>query len=233
MKGVMGKRQEHRRERRRAVLDAAMAIVVEEGAAALTMPALAARLGVAVGGLYRYFPSKEALLVALQGEALGAFAAELAAEAAAEATTALAPEAAALHRIARLAWGYLDDAARAPARHRLIDALLSAPDPLLGAEAAEAAEAPLRELLASCAALVEAACARGALAPGDPQARTHVLWATVHGLDHLRKRDPRLPPALRSEALARGALETLLRGWGAQERPLAEALAALPPLRAR
>ncbi len=233
MTSLMGKRQQHRRERHRAVLAAAMAIVVEEGLAALTMPALAARLGVAVGGLYRYFPSKEALLVALQGEALGAFAAEVAAEGAAIDTGDLEPQAAALHRIARLAWAYLDDAVRAPARHRLIDALISAPDPLLGAEAAEAAEAPLRELLTSCAALLSAACERGALATGDPHARTHVLWAAVHGLDHLRKRDPRLPPALRSEALARGALEALLRGWGAPERALAVALAALPPLRER
>src|SRR5690606_778510 len=118
-----------------------MAIVVEEGALALTMPALAARLGVAVGGLYRYFPSKEALLVALQGEALGELVAELAAERGAveAAAAALDPQAAALHRIARLAWAYLDDAVRAPARHRLIDALISAPDPLLGTDAAEAA----------------------------------------------------------------------------------------------
>ncbi len=211
-----------------------MAIAVEEGLTTLTMPTLAKRLGVAVGGLYRYFPSKEALLVTLQAEALEGFAADLAAaEGEAERWSPQGPldaEATALHRVARIPWSYLEDAARAPARHRLIDALLSAPQPLLAPEQATAAEAPLGQVLGRAAAVLEEAQQAGALGLGDAAVRTHVLWATVHGLDHLRKRDLRQPEALRVDPLARAALAALLRGWGAADAPLAATIEALPPL---
>ncbi|MCA9555215.1 MAG: helix-turn-helix transcriptional regulator, partial [Myxococcales bacterium] len=55
-----------REARRQAIVDEALALVTEGGFEALTLQRLAGRLGYAVGALYRYFPSKEALLAALQ-----------------------------------------------------------------------------------------------------------------------------------------------------------------------
>ena len=59
-------RRELRREtRRREIVDVALDIVVRDGLTALTMPRLARELGVAVGGLYRYFEGKDRLVAAL------------------------------------------------------------------------------------------------------------------------------------------------------------------------
>ena len=49
-----------------AILDASARILVERGYAGLNTNAVAQRAGVSIGSLYQYYPSKEALLVALQ-----------------------------------------------------------------------------------------------------------------------------------------------------------------------
>lgn len=59
---------EHRARRRADVLRAAEDIVVGEGSHALTLAAVAARTGLARPSVYAYFPSTEALLVALVEE---------------------------------------------------------------------------------------------------------------------------------------------------------------------
>jgi AcrR family transcriptional regulator len=51
------------RERRNRILDAAIATAAQGGYEAVQMRAVAARAGVAVGTVYRYFPSKVHLLV--------------------------------------------------------------------------------------------------------------------------------------------------------------------------
>ena len=52
---------EAQRERRKRILDATMAIASKGGYEAVQMRAVADRADVAVGTLYRYFPSKEQL----------------------------------------------------------------------------------------------------------------------------------------------------------------------------
>jgi len=54
-----------RDDRRRAILDVASDLFTQEGYAAASMSAIAARLGGSKGTLYNYFPSKELLFAAL------------------------------------------------------------------------------------------------------------------------------------------------------------------------
>lgn len=54
--------------RRRQILDATGALLLEDGYEALTVSKVAARAGVAKGTVYLYFDSKQALLAALQAE---------------------------------------------------------------------------------------------------------------------------------------------------------------------
>lgn len=58
-------KQARSRERVDAILDAAEAVFLERGFATATTNQIAARAGTSIGSLYRFFPNKEALLVAL------------------------------------------------------------------------------------------------------------------------------------------------------------------------
>src|SRR5206468_11838153 len=57
-------------DRRRAILDAASRVFLEQGVHAAKMRDIAAELGMAVGNLYYYFEDKEDLLAFVQEDAL-------------------------------------------------------------------------------------------------------------------------------------------------------------------
>jgi AcrR family transcriptional regulator len=60
-----------------AVLSAAAHILEERGLAAFNTNAVAERAGVSIGSLYQYFPSKDAILVALMEQSLTMFSEDL------------------------------------------------------------------------------------------------------------------------------------------------------------
>jgi len=206
-----------------AILDAATELVVESGLEALTLQRLAGDLGLATSALYRYFPGKTELVVALQTRAI----AELASEITAELDFPSESRAEALARVWIALDVFLEGPVRHPARHGLIDAFLSAPEAQLDAAALATVEATLGPLLAAVAQALGVAAERGALEPGDAQARTRLAWAAMHGLHHLRRRDRVEPRARRSPALGRAMIETLFLGWGASQETLERARALL------
>jgi AcrR family transcriptional regulator len=61
-------REDHRAATRRRIIDAVSALVAEEHPATVSVPAVARRAGVGVATVYRYFPTKEALLDAAARE---------------------------------------------------------------------------------------------------------------------------------------------------------------------
>ena len=67
------KRADKRRSMEEAVLDTATEMLREGGPEALTIAGLAAQLDVSVGGLYRYYPSKGAILVGLEKRAITSY----------------------------------------------------------------------------------------------------------------------------------------------------------------
>ena len=71
----------HRRKRpaeiRRALLDNAMQIAVDQGLGAVTVQAVAAASGVTKGGLLHHFPSKQALIDAVFSDLLDRFSEDL------------------------------------------------------------------------------------------------------------------------------------------------------------
>lgn len=74
---VVGSVAEHHALRRRGILDAAVAVLGEEGAQALTPAAVAARTGLARNSIYQYHPSTGALVAAAVEESLRRSASEV------------------------------------------------------------------------------------------------------------------------------------------------------------
>ncbi len=226
------KRADKRRSMEEAVLDTATEMLRQGGPEALTIAGLASLLEVSVGGLYRYYPSKGAILVGLEKRAIASYRAaqEALLDELEPRLRRTAPDVAALARVLAASTAYLEHARRDPVQHRLLTQLLAVPETLLDDREGQEVELYVRPVLERCATLFEAAAACGALSEGDAAVRTFVLWAALQGADQFRKRDRLLPPRLHSWALADGAADGLLRGWGASDRALAAARRLVPPL---
>ena len=69
--GQPGLRSRSQHQRRKRIVQAAAALASRGGVEAMQMRTVAERAGVALGTLYRYFPSKMDLVVAVVSEELG------------------------------------------------------------------------------------------------------------------------------------------------------------------
>jgi AcrR family transcriptional regulator len=226
---MTGKRERKRGERVEALLGASLRLIERDGLAGLTVQGLSRELDIAVGALYRYFPGKQALLVALQRQALAKLSAQLAAEVErSRARVANADrrdrKAAALAHLVAAMGAIHAFARRDPVRHRLLDELLSAPDPLLSVEDLREVNLALSPLLDQVTSLFHEATHAGALSPGLPELRTRLVWAALHGLDHFRKRDRAERPHARVEQLFPELVRTLLLGFGASKKAVEAAM---------
>lgn len=220
------RRRKNREAKREKTLNAAFLLIEQNGVDALTMPRLAARLECAVGALYLTFPSKSALLVGLQEQAINWLSLEIATAIEASRKAVLErgdanPSYAALAHLGAAVKTVVELPKRSAARHRLVDELLSSSDTVLSKKELATVNATLAGLLEQVTTLLDEAQATGALAPGDVEVRARLLWAALHGLDHFRKRDRGEPPQLQTPRLAEAMMDTLLRGWGASDEALA------------
>lgn len=199
----IGRRQRNRARKLAAYLDHALAIVIEGGLDALTMPGLAERSDTAVGSLYRYFTGKDAVMAALQVRAVSAFVTHMTDE---------VGESHGLEAVHRVSGTWASFRKAHPAQYALADQSLSDPRQLLDdAQEAEVAEA-LKPALERVHQALEEAADAGNLSPGDSVIRTHALWAAMHGAEHFRKRERR--SGIDADQLRRTLIDAVLRGWG-------------------
>lgn len=148
---------------RRRVLDVSLAIVQEEGVAALSIREVARRAGVSHQAPYRHFADREEILATLAAEGFDALAAAMQAAAA-------AAEAAGFDALAAAGCAYVRWARANPGAYRLLfrPDLLARPHPDLAAAGARA--------LGVLEGLVRA---RGG---ADTEVPVALAWSTVHGL---------------------------------------------------
>lgn len=217
----MGIREARRLERQNAVLDAATALIEEQGSRAVTIAAVAKRIGSSVGGMYRYYPTKQAIFVALQLRSIAQFELFL------KERLHHAQGRSTLARVvvAFSSWSAFQSVA--PSHHRLLDESLSAMERTLDDEQAEAVHFRLQDILKLLAQLLENAVADGMLRAGDPAVRTHLLWSANHGLGHFEKRDHLQPEMLRVNHLGRELYRAFFGAWGAPEDAVEDALTAI------
>jgi AcrR family transcriptional regulator len=192
----------HHGDLRRTLLDAALAIVREAGAGALSLRELARAAGVSHAAPYRHFASREALLVALATEGFAGLGAAMAARADGV-TDPLA-------RFTALGVGYVCYAVEHPGHFRIMfsrELHEGIEDPGL----AEAGEPTLRALVDT----VAAGQAAGVVRAGDPRALAVPAWSIVHDLAMLlvdRQLYALFAEELDPEAEARAVIDVVARG---------------------
>jgi AcrR family transcriptional regulator len=223
------RRLRSRNARRAAIVAAAAWSIQEQGIESVTIKSVAERLDCAVGTIYTYFPSKGALIAAVQIyaiERLGA-AFERCAERVEEIVSALDLEVAALARV--LAFGRSVVAAdqvyeeESRLQQRLVDS---------GTDYGEAELAAVSQVaftvLARPEQLLREAAALEVIARGSAFDRTVTWLSAVSGvLSMARMRGP-IAEQLDATGLADRLHLDLLSGWGADHALLTAADAAVP-----
>ena len=201
----MGRREDRRRARQREAVVHALALYREGGYSGLTMATLAERMGASVGGLYRYFPSKADLIVALQHEALNRFMVHM--------TGALQHISAPWDRVTTVARSWASFRAAAPVEFKLLNDAVAEGERQLDDDKVKAVDAQVSKVLEVLATELSRAATEGVIMPGPSLTRAYMLWASLHGLEQLRKRDSRQPEELKVDALMAALLNDLKQAW--------------------
>jgi AcrR family transcriptional regulator len=193
--------QYHHGELRRALLDATLALVAREGTAALSLRAVARRVGVSPQAMYNHFHDKAALLGAAAEEGVRELARWL--------HEAAAKSSGAGERLEAVGVAYVLFASS----HRDHFRLLSAPE--LSDRAADSAlSAAYEEAFAVLLEAIERCQRAGLVRRGTPRELALSAWSMVHGLAWLVV-DGQLAMARVTgdpSEVARSALRTLWKG---------------------
>jgi AcrR family transcriptional regulator len=224
--GDASTRASDRREvRTEAILDRAMEILDADDLDALTLQRVAQAQGLVTTAIYRYFPSKDALIAALQRRAVrvisGHFQSEV--EALAPSLAKLAPATASLATLLTIAELYLALPETHPQEWKFVARLLGDPKQLLSDDEA-AKTAPLLEgFLQRMQTVFAIAQETEALASGDANDRVFAFWAALHGAHCMDKarRVARTAPSVAD--IGRFAATALLASWGATPARLSAA----------
>lgn len=160
------------------------------------------------GALYRYFPSKEAILQALIVKVIEALGERVANQATGEP----------LEVIRRLCRVYQRFALEQPEQFGLLAMLLADPRVVLASDdVARPAVAAMLDALRPLREAFADAVESGALAAGDPELRALTTFSALHGVLSLRKQAALAPDSIDLARMTNELLDTLLRGWGAEE----------------
>lgn len=208
----------HHGDLRRALLDAALEQVREEGAAALSLREVARRAGVTHAAPYRHFASKEALVAAVAEEGFRTMRETLLA--------AMDPDAGPGENLGRIGVAYVRFAVGHPSHFRVMYGAGQG-DVASFPEMAEAGRGAFEVLVQT----VEAGVRAGELRDEPIPSLSLAAWSIVHGLASLLVEGKLPPEAGRPEDLARMVTGMLMRGLSrvADVKPRAKA----PPRSAR
>lgn len=207
----MSRRARQHEQTAAEIVDAAERIVLEGGLQSLTTAHIASSLSLTPGALYRYFPSRDAIIAAVQRRVITSLGERVIA------AIDAASEGGPIGGLFAVADALVQFSRESPARYGLLARMLATPEPLVGdAEAAAVIPEAMAVLLRVEALMIEAS-REGALSPGDERARLLSWWSALHGALQLDKLS-RFSPAARAEEILPVSLRALLVGWGASPK---------------
>ncbi len=222
----MSTRQKRRERVEADILDAATELLAQHGVEGLTVARIAKAIDYTPGALYRYYPSKDAILAELHRVFVTDLEAEMKA-ALAEVPGALGSADHAIAALVTVANVYTAFSLARPARFRLFAIGLAEPRTLVAPEQAQAALPAYLSLFATLSALFAQAIASGALRRDLAPGATAAAFAlALQGPLQVAKLTVHAPAGLiDSEGITASVVDALLVGWGADPALVAAARA--------
>jgi len=208
-----------RRTRTRRILRAALEVVRVEGRNGLTLKRVAEQQGLTTAALYRYFPSKDALVAELQRAVIVALA-EVTRERVDSADKVAIAEGFDVEERALLAVvvsGYVFEefSRRAPMEFGILSNDLSTPEYTLPDREAGMVFSAAWDALSDLAVRLGQGEQCGVLCAGESSERAVALWAGLQGVVQTRKLTRGSPGRIDATRVAKSLVSTLLIGWGA------------------
>ena len=201
------------RQRKMAeIRETALKIILEFGVEQLSMHEVARRRGVTVGALYRYYDSKQDLVVQLELECLDSLG-ELLSKLSPPKPVDVPDIALARKSLLQIVESYRDALTKHPAHGRLISGILATPMPVLNPTDRSSAVQKMFDVLSIPCERIEWFRCEGVFGSGDSMARALTLWVTVHGLLQLRKMEPISSGMIDVDGLLRQAVFDFVAGW--------------------
>ncbi len=217
------RRTRKRLEKTKLILSTAQTILLNEGLEAVTVHRIARELDLTVGALYRYFPSKQAMLTGLGEDIVQGFTStltELAQLYVSENPDAPHPE---ITEVFVVGYGFLDMAERSPARYRMVDLMLVDPRTMVQKEDRMTVLQTLFELLARVESRLEEAAQAKTISKGPFRERTIGLWSSLLGISSMQKMRRLYPEQVPADNLAAQTLYPLFLAWGCDPSALEKA----------
>jgi AcrR family transcriptional regulator len=203
--GSHDRREQARRDLRERILGAATDLFTEGGADAVTMRAVAERIGYSATTIYLHFPDRDALLFAIVDNSFGVFGERM--------RVAIASSDDPRERLSAMGRAYVTFALDHPAHYRLM--FIQRPDYLL-AHGPEEDRARIESLGALSAVAIAVAARRGTHSADlrlAPDTVADAVWGAVHGIAALATGVPIFDRA-RALAATEASVELLATGLG-------------------
>ncbi len=221
------KRQANRKRKTKKILCEAMQLVEEEGINGLTIHKLAKQLKVTVGALYRYFPSKDALVATLQCDGMMALQQSME-EVRKESEAWLASDEVEASLYTLVVLFLLSDlyaafAKTGSAHYRLMTMVLGHPEPMVDDQEAGRVLMVAQPIFAELADILEKAVEVGSLTSGSALDRALVLWSSLYGVMQVQKIGRLIPDLMHQGRMLHELVCSLFIGWGASSSQVKEA----------
>jgi AcrR family transcriptional regulator len=207
------RRTRKRLEKTRLILSTAQNILLNEGLEAVTVHRIARELDLTVGALYRYFPSKQAMLTGLGEDIVRGFTTALTEMAELYASENQNDPLKEITEVFIIGYAFLDMAERSPARYRMVDLMLVDPRTMVRKEDRMSVLQTLFELLARVELLLEQACKKDLVSKGPFRERTIGLWSSLLGISSMQKMRRLYPEQVPADNLAIHTLHPLFLAW--------------------
>ena len=197
--------QRKRLAKQEQILGVAMGLLTTDGLDAVTITNIAEEMDLTVGALYRYFPSKTAILSAVTVRTLNAFAEEL--------EKAAQTPGNALERLHHIAAAHIAFSRDQPSHAQLIGQMVTSPRVQLPPDERREAMQPAFELIEFLEQHLRAAQDEGLLCLDDPRAHALMFWSSIQGAMQLDKLGRLDPAQMYRQDLPLKVAAALLKAW--------------------
>ena len=224
-------RERRRRARLEAILDESMAILLNEGADALTMRRLADSLDLTAGAIYRYFPGKGSILASLGHRALDRLSTAMdAAEQEALSQHGTKGEVPLIQCILARTWAYWGICIDEPATWRLLNILMVDPRQMIPEDKGHAEfMGRVISQIGRMAELLEMAAAQGIVHSEQPGVvRALGVLSSLNGSMLLVKMSEAANGSFDPASTLEGMMRSLFLGWGADSNVLSDNWISIP-----